>query len=106
MRDSTQLLDSDWFFAFAFPSQKSSLQKFSDLYFLNLLHAREARGNPIPPYAALRSTKLTMNRAALLRARLRAGTARLSGGGEMPTPSILEPLLYSARTYFARHAND
>ena len=37
------------------PSKKSSLQK---IFGLNLrIHAREARGNPIPPYAALRAAR-------------------------------------------------
>ena len=71
--------------AFAFPSKKSSLQKSSDLYFLTLLHAREARGNPIPPYAALRAARLSAS--------------------EKPLSLILESLLYSARTYFAKNSD-
>ena len=56
-----------------FPSKKSSLQK---IFGLNLsIHAREARGTPIPPYAALRA-------------------ARISLGGDSLTLK-LEPLLYS-----------
>ena len=40
-----------------YPSKKSSLQK---IFGLNLsLHAREARGNPLPPYAALRAAKIS-----------------------------------------------
>lgn len=58
--------------------------KFLDLYFLNLsLHAREARGNPLPPYAALRA------------ARSEIGKKELS--------LILESLLYSARTYYCKN---
>jgi len=54
------------------------------LYFLNLsLHAREARGNPIPPYAALRA------------ARISAPKKQLS--------LIMVSLLNTARTYFANN---
>ncbi|MEI7720060.1 MAG: recombinase family protein [bacterium] len=39
------------------PSKKSPLQK---VFGLNLsIHAREARGNPIPPYAALRAARIS-----------------------------------------------
>ncbi len=64
-------------------SLKSSLQKFSDLYFLNLHHAREARGLPIPPYAALHAAR--------------------SETGEKELGLILESLLYSVRTYFSKN---
>ena len=63
-------------------SKKSSLQKFSDFVFLNLHHAREARGLPISPYAALRAARSEI--------------------AERGLPLILESLLYSVRTYFAQ----
>ncbi|OHA21738.1 MAG: hypothetical protein A2W52_02120 [Candidatus Taylorbacteria bacterium RIFCSPHIGHO2_02_49_25] len=65
------------------PLQKNpSSKKFSDLYFLNLsIHAREARGLPISPYAALRAAR--------------------SESGERDLSLILESLLYSVRTYFS-----
>ena len=51
------------------PSKKSSLQK---IFGSNLtLHAREARGEPVSPYAALRAAR--------------------SSVGEMPLSLILEP---------------
>jgi hypothetical protein len=44
--------------AFAFSSKKSSLQKSSALYFLNLtLHAREARGVPQNQWFSLLAAK-------------------------------------------------
>jgi hypothetical protein len=58
-------------------------KSFRTLHFLNLLHAREARGNPIPPYAALRAARLS--------------------GGETSLALKLESLLYSARTYFSKN---
>jgi len=64
---------------------KTPSKKFSDLYFLNLLHAREARGNPIPPYAALRAARILAS--------------------EKPLSLILESLLKHARTYFSQHAD-
>lgn len=68
-------------FAFEFLSKKSPLQK---VFGLNLsIHAREARGNPIPPYAALRAARIS--------------------GGETPLALKLESLLYSARTYFSKN---
>jgi len=58
--------------------------KFSDLYFLNLsLHAREARGNPISPYAALRAARISATKK--------------------PLSLIMVSLLNTARTYFANH---
>jgi hypothetical protein len=66
-----------------FPPKNPPSKKFSDLYFLNLHHAREARGLPISPYAALRA-------------------ARISDGGDSLTLK-LESLLYSARTYFCKN---
>ena len=40
--------------------------KFSDQNFLNLsIHAREARGNPIPPYAALRAARISASEKPL-----------------------------------------
>ena len=63
---------------------KNPSKKFSDLYFLNLSSTREARGNPIPPYAALRAARISAS--------------------EKPLSLILEPLLYSARTYFAKNS--
>ncbi len=54
-----------------YPSKKSSLQK---VFGLNLsIHAREARGLPIPPYAALRAARLSAS--------------------EKPLPLILEPMI-------------
>ena len=45
------------------PSKKSPLQK---VFGLNLrIHAREARGNPIPPYAALRAARLSASEKPL-----------------------------------------
>ena len=64
---------------------KTPSKKFSDLYFLNLLYAREARGNPIPPYAALRAARISAS--------------------EKPLSSILESLLKHARTYFSQHTD-
>jgi len=62
-------------------SLKSSLQK---IFGLNLsIHAREAHGNPLPPYAALRAAKISAPKKQL--------------------SLILESLLYSARTYFSNH---
>jgi hypothetical protein len=63
------------------PSKKSPLQK---VFGLNLsIHAREARGNPLPPYAALRAAKISAPKNQL--------------------SLILESLLYSARTYFSKN---
>jgi hypothetical protein len=62
-------------------SLKSSLQK---IFGLNLsIHAREARGNPIPPYAALRAAKISAPKKQL--------------------GLILESLLKHARTYFSKN---
>ncbi len=58
-------------------------KNFRILYLLNLLHAREARGNPIPPYATLRAARIS--------------------GGETSLALKLESLLYSARTYFSKN---
>ncbi len=45
------------------PSKKSPLQK---VFGLNLrIHAREARGNPIPPYAALRAARISASEKPL-----------------------------------------
>ena len=45
------------------PSKKSPLQK---VFGLNLsIHAREARGNPIPPYAALRAARISGDETSL-----------------------------------------
>ena len=45
------------------PSKKSPLQK---VFGLNLsIHAREARGNPIPPYAALRAARISGGETSL-----------------------------------------
>jgi len=63
---------------------KILLPKFSDLYFLNLsIHAREARGNAIPSYAALRAARIS--------------------GEKIPLTLKLVSLLYSARTYFSKN---
>ena len=66
-------------------SLKSSLQKISDFGFLNLLQAREAPGNPTPPYAALRAARAEI--------------------GKKELGLILESLLYSARTYFSKNSD-
>ena len=70
-------------FAFAFPLQKILPPKVSDMYFLNLSSTREARGNPISPYATLRAARIS--------------------GGETSLALKLESLLYSARTYFSKN---
>jgi len=70
-------------FAFAFPSKKFFLQKSSASEFLNLPHTREARGEPVFPYAALRAARASI--------------------GEMPFDLIMVSLLKHARTYFAQH---
>jgi len=70
-------------FVFAFPSKKFFLQKFSDLVFLNLLHAREARGEPEMHWAALCAARASV--------------------GEMPLGLILETLLKHARTHFVQN---
>ncbi|MDO8492300.1 MAG: hypothetical protein Q7S34_01505, partial [bacterium] len=57
--------------------------KSSASEFLNLPHAREARGEPVFPYAALRAARASI--------------------GEMPLDLIMVPLLKHARTYFAQH---
>ena len=63
-----------------YPSKKSSLQK---IFGLNLsLHAREARGLPIPPYAALRAARISASEKPLSlilepRPRIELGTSSL-----------------------------
>ncbi len=57
--------------------------KSSASEFLNLPHAREARGNAHSPYAALRAAK--------------------SSDGETDLSLIVVSLLKHARTYFAQH---
>jgi len=59
--------------------------KFLDQNFLNLLHAREARGNPTPPYAALRAARFSDDK--------------------IPLALKLVSLLNTARTYFSNHAD-
>jgi len=63
------------------PSKKSSLQKFSDMYFLNLT-TREACGIAANHWAELRSAREKI--------------------GKIETPLILECILNSARTYYQR----
>ena len=59
------------------PSKKSPLQK---VFGLNLrIHAREARGNPIPPYAALRAARISGGETSL------ALKLEPKGGFEPPT---------------------
>ena len=68
------------------PSKKSSLQK---VFGLNLsIHAREACGLPISPYATLRATRIS-------------STENLSEKG---LGLILESLLKHARTYFSKNS--
>ena len=70
---------------FDLPSKKSSLQKSSDLYFVNLtLQTREARGIALDQWAELRSARQKI--------------------GKMETCLILECLLKHVRTHFTRNA--
>ncbi len=80
----TSTLLSMYAFCIRIPLQKIlSSKKSSASEFLNLPHAREARGEPVSPYAALRAAR--------------------SSVGEMPLSLIMVSLLKHARTYFAQH---